>query len=62
MKHPAVVPPAATLQALVAQVMAPQASLTITRYFPHYFSCATHYACLATAVVAVNVSSFQVMA
>ena len=36
MKCPAVVLPAAILQALVAPAMAPQGSLT-TRYFPRYF-------------------------
>lgn len=36
MKRPAVALPAATLQALVAPAMAPQAFLTTTRYCPHY--------------------------
>ena len=56
MKRPAVVQPAATLQALVAPPMAPQAFLIITRYFPHRFCGVAYHAYLMTATVAVNVS------
>jgi len=62
MKRPAVLQPAAILQALVAPVTAPQASLTTSRYFPHYFCGAFHYACSTTTIVAVTVTSFQAMA